>query len=174
MCLKDEQDIDSTSGHFSCPFRVEHNARGTTPTPQSFNTNWVNGGSQGSVNPFRPSHEHGQRGATNTKPQLFEGTEDLDEYLAQFQIISEVNGWDYTTKSLDLTGCLKGPARSILSELNQSERRDYNSLLRSLDTRYGSVKRAEIFRARLQTRMKGKDESIPELAQAVRKLTRQA
>lgn len=69
---------------------------------------------------------------------------------------------------------MKGPARSILSELNQTERRDYNSLVRSLNTRYGSVERAEIFRARLQTRMRGKDESIPELAQAVRKLTRQA
>lgn len=62
----------------------------------------------------------------------------------------------------------------ILSELNQTERRDYDSLVRSLNTRYGSVERAEIFRTRLQTRMRGKDESIPELAQAIRKLTRQA
>lgn len=50
--------------------------------------------------PFYPSN-HGQRGTTNTKPQLFEGTEDLEEYLAQFQIISEINGWDYTTKSFN-------------------------------------------------------------------------
>lgn len=41
---------------------------------------------------------------------------------------------------------MKGPARSILSELNQTERRDYDSLVRSLNTRYGSVERAEIFR----------------------------
>lgn len=170
MYLADEQDLDGTSVRFSCPSRVEHNTKGTTPTPQSSNTN---GGSQGTVNPFHASN-HGQRGATNTKPQLFDGNEELEEYLAQFQIISEINGWDYTTKYLHLAGCLKGPARSILSELNQTERRDYNSLVRSLNTRYGSVERAEIFRARLQTRMRGKDESIPELAQAVRKLTRQA
>lgn len=123
MCLADEPDIDGTSVRFSCPSHIEHNKRGTTPTPQSSNTNGINGGSQGSVNPFYPSN-HGQRGTTNTKPQLFEGTEDLEEYLAQFQIISEINGWDYTTKSLQLAGCLKGPARSILSELNQTERRD--------------------------------------------------
>jgi hypothetical protein len=40
--------------------------------------------------------------------------------------------------------------------------------------RYGSMERAEIFRARLQTRTRAKDESIPELAHAIRKLTRQA
>ena len=54
------------------------------------------------------------------------------------------------------------------------ERRDFNNIVRSLNTRYGSVERAEVFRARLQTRVKGKEESIPELAQAIRKLTRQA
>lgn len=46
--------------------------------------------------------------------------------------------------------------------------------MRSLNTRYGSVERAEIFRAKVQTRIRGRDETIPELAQAIRKLTRQA
>lgn len=45
--------------------------------------------------------------------------------------------------------------------------------MRSLNTRYGSVESAEIFRAKVQTRI-GRDETIPELAQAIRKLTRQA
>lgn len=30
-----------------------------------------------------------------TKPQCFEGSEDLDEYLAQFEILSELNRCDY-------------------------------------------------------------------------------
>lgn len=33
-----------------------------------------------------------------TKPQCFEGSEDLDEYLAQFEILSELNRWDYHKK----------------------------------------------------------------------------
>lgn len=37
-----------------------------------------------------------------TKPQCFEGSEDLDEYLAQFEILSELNRWDYHQKSLHL------------------------------------------------------------------------
>lgn len=44
--------------------------------------------------------------------------------------------------------------------------------MRSLNTRYGSVERAEIFK--VQTRIRGRDETIPELTQAIRKLTMQA
>jgi hypothetical protein len=34
------------------------------------------------------------------KPQPYDGTEDIEEYLSQFQILSEVNGWNYNIKSL--------------------------------------------------------------------------
>lgn len=39
---------------------------------------------------------------TKPKPQCFEGSEDLDEYLAQFEILSKLNRWDYHQKSLHL------------------------------------------------------------------------
>lgn len=42
------------------------------------------------------------------KPQLYEGDDDLNEYLAQFEILAEINNWDYVTKSLYLAGSLKG------------------------------------------------------------------
>ena len=29
----------------------------------------------------------------NMKPQLYDGTEDIEEYIRQFQILSEVNGY---------------------------------------------------------------------------------
>jgi hypothetical protein len=145
-----------------------HNTRGRTliSTPDTF----------GHVGGSLPSHPHlpNSRGTTQTKPQLYDGTEDLEEYLAHFQIISDINGWNYHTRSLHLAGCLNGSARSILSELKEDERRDYDTIVRSLNMRYGSMERAEIFRARLQTRTRAKDESIPELAHAIRKLTRQA
>ena len=108
------------------------------------------------------------------KPQLFDGTEDLDEYLAQFEILAEINGWDYPTKSLYLAGSLKGGARALLNELDKASRRDFNKLVAVLSGRYGSAEKAELFRARLQSRVRGKDESLPELAQAIKKLTRQS
>ncbi|VDI11411.1 Hypothetical predicted protein [Mytilus galloprovincialis] len=108
------------------------------------------------------------------KPQLYEGDEDLDEYLAQFEILAEINGWNYATKSLYLAGSLKGGARALLNELDKESRKDYNSLVKVLDNRYGSAEKSELFRAKLQTRMRGKEESLPELAQSIKKLTRQA
>lgn len=148
-----------------------HNARGRTLTIPS-DTFVQTGGVPLPIN--NPTMVCNSRGTIHTKPQLYDGSEDLEEYLAQFQIISDINGWDYKTKSLHLAGSLNGSARSILSELNETERRDYNTIVRSLNTRYGSVERAEIFRAKLQTRIRGREETIPELAQAIRKLTRQA
>ena len=109
-----------------------------------------------------------------TKPQCFEGSEDLDEYLAQFEILSELNRWDYHQKSLHLASSLKGNARAILSELSHVERRDYNHLIKALTTRFGSQGRAEIYRAQLQTRIRHRDETISELAQSIKKLTRHA
>ena len=105
------------------------------------------------------------------KPQNFSGTED---FLAQFEITTEINGWDYRAKSLYLANSLIGSARSLLNELTSEQRRDYSSLVQKLTARYGSENRAEVFRAQLKSRIKQKAETIPELAQAIMKLTRQA
>jgi hypothetical protein len=51
----------------------------------------------------------------------------------QFQILSEVNGWNYNIKSLSLASSLKGAARAILNELDGDKRRDYDSLVLTSD-----------------------------------------
>ena len=108
------------------------------------------------------------------KPQNYSGTEDFEDFLAQFEITTEINGWDYRAKSLYLANSLIGSARSLLNELTSEQRRDYSSLVQKLTARYGSENRAEVFRAQLKSRIKQKAETIPELAQAIKKLTRQA
>lgn len=108
------------------------------------------------------------------KPQQFCGTTDFDEFLSQFEITCEINAWQYREKSLYLANCLTGDARSILSELDHDGRRDYNTLVKKLANRFGSVNRSEIFKTQLKSRIRSKAESIPELAQAIKKLVRQA
>lgn len=108
------------------------------------------------------------------KPQNFSGATDFDEFLSQFEITSEINGWQYRDKSLYLANCLTGEARSLLSELDYLGRRDYKTLVEKLANRFGSVNRSEIFRTQLKSRSRNKGESIPELAQAIKKLVRQA
>ena len=123
-----------------------------------------------------------QSGTTSTtsnlsakmKPQHYDGKDDLEDYLSQFEILSDLNAWNYETKSLYLASSLKGDARALLSELTSMERRDYGSLVNSLKLRFGSLNRSEIYKANLQTRSKRRDETISELAQSIKKLTRQA
>ena len=109
------------------------------------------------------------------KPQNFTGSDDdFEDFLTQFEITSEINGWDYKSKSLYLANCLTGVARALLNELTAEQRRDYDSLVQKLTERYGSENRAEVFRSQLKSRVKGKGETTAQLAQAIRKLTRQA
>jgi hypothetical protein len=108
------------------------------------------------------------------KPQIYNGSDDLDEYLTQFNIVAELNNWDYETKSLYLASSLNGNARAILCELDSQKRKSFEAIVHALQNRYGSVHRAEIYRSKLQTRTLQKHETLPELAQSVRKLTRQA
>ena len=120
------------------------------------------------------SHSKGDNTQFRMKPQNFCGTTNFDEFLSQFEITCEINNWQYREKSLYLANCLTGDARSILSELDHEGRRDYNTLVEKLANRFGSVNRSEIYRAQLKSRVRNKGESIPELAQAVKKLVRQA
>lgn len=113
-------------------------------------------------------------GVVRMKPQQYDGKDDWDEYVTQFDILSDINRWSYESKSLYLAGSLKGQARAILNELSPSERRDYDKLVKALSNRFGTTNRAEMYRARLQSKTRNRDESIPELAQTIRKLTRQA
>ena len=108
------------------------------------------------------------------KPQIYTGEGDLVEYLIQFNILAMLNKWDYATKSLFLASSLDGDARTLLTELDQEENIDFNALVDALERRFGSAHRAEVFRASLVTRSRNKDESMPKLAQEIKKLTRKA
>ncbi|XP_060600413.1 uncharacterized protein LOC132753887 [Ruditapes philippinarum] len=116
--------------------------------------------------------QHG--GNLKMKPKPYNGEEDLQDFLTQFEITAEINGWGYSQKSLYLASSLTGGARSLLSEMNERERRDFNSLEEKLKARFGSENKAEVFRTQLKTRTRGKNETIPEMAQSIRKMTRQA
>lgn len=88
--------------------------------------------------------------------------------------MAEINNWDDSRKALYLASSLSGNALSVLSELPPTEQRNYSLLVEILRNRYGSEKGAEVFRSQLQTRVKNKNETMTELAQSVRKLTRKA
>ena len=73
-----------------------------------------------------------------------------------------------------MANCLTGEARSLLNELDHEGKRDYSTLVEKLRNRFGSVNKSEIYRTQLKSRTRNKGETIPELAQAIKKLVRQA
>ena len=104
------------------------------------------------------------------KLQSYSGTEDLEDFLVHFDTFAELYGWRTKAKSLYLASSLIGPARSLLTEMTLDERRDYQTLVQKLSVRFGSANKCELFRAQLKTREQRQDESISELAVAIKKM----
>ena len=116
----------------------------------------------------------GPSNSLKVKPQSYDGSEDLSEFITHFNLVAEINGWNYGLKSLQLASCLTGDARALLTDLDRRTQRDYRELVEALNHRFGTENRAEIFKSQLKMRVRGKNETIPELAQSVRKLTKRA
>jgi len=94
--------------------------------------------------------------------------------ISQFEILADINKWDDDAKRLYLASSLPGADKSILSDLTQDERRNYSRLKLALSRKFGSAYKAEMYRAKLQSRFRQKSETIYELASSIMKLTRQA
>ncbi|CAC5389839.1 unnamed protein product [Mytilus coruscus] len=86
------------------------------------------------------------------KPQIYDGSDNLEEYLTQFNLLAELNDWDLKTKALLLASSLSGSARAILHEMTDGELHDFECLVNAMKSRFGSINRSEVFRAELQTR----------------------
>jgi hypothetical protein len=104
----------------------------------------------------------------------FSGKTSWEVFQAQFSIAAEMNGWQDDDKAVFLATALEGRAAMVLGSLSDKERRDYNKLVTALTVRFGMAHQSELARAKLKCRSRGKEESIPELAESVETLTRAA
>ena len=113
----------------------------------------------------RHTHENTH---TKVKPQLYDGLTDIDDYLTQFNIVTEINQWKLIqTKALHLASSLTGSARSLLSEFDSEHSRNFSELVTALQSRFGTVNKVEIYRAQLTNRVRQRGETVPELAQNI-------
>ena len=123
-----------------------------------------------------------RRGRTNQpmfsnrskKITSYDGSTNWNDYLVQFEMISRLNGWDDYTKAMELGTSLKGPALAVMVDLDPGLRNNYSALVDALDIRFQSANSAEVCRVQLKTRTKKRSESLTELAQDIKRLTRQA
>ncbi|KAJ8022109.1 hypothetical protein HOLleu_39511 [Holothuria leucospilota] len=114
------------------------------------------------------------RGTTGIRPGNYDGSSSWEDYQAQFEVVAELHGWSPAVMAMCLAASLRGEAQAVLADLNIHARRDYPSLVNALSRRFDPAHQTEVFRIQLKNRTRRKEESLPELAQEIRRLTRQA
>ena len=108
------------------------------------------------------------------RPATFSGNTSWDDYLAQFELVAEINRWDDSMKATYLAVSLTGPAQAVLGDLQPKARKNFAELTDALAARFGTENQQQVYRTALKNRSRQGGETLPELAQAVRRLTRQA
>lgn len=113
----------------------------------------------------------GQNSSRVRQPAVFEGKDqDLGQYLIQFELIAELNGWSERQKACQLAVALRGSALTVLSLLPHGHRTQYKYLTAALRARFDPDNQRSIHEMNLQTRTRRPGESIMELAESIQKL----
>ena len=81
-----------------------------------------------------------------------------------------MNGWDKFLMVNELAACLRDLAVAILSDLQPSERRNYDALVVALKARFEPDNQNQLYRAQLKSRQS--NENLQPLAQNSRKLVK--
>ncbi|KAJ8029697.1 hypothetical protein HOLleu_29157 [Holothuria leucospilota] len=108
------------------------------------------------------------------KAPSFDGNIPWEDYIVQFGLIAELNEWDNKTKALQLAASLKGKAKTVLADLEDSKRRKFDALVDSLERRFGRANQTELFRTLLRNRSRKSGETLPELAHDIQRLLSRA
>lgn len=106
------------------------------------------------------------------KPALYDGTTSWPDYILQFEMAADHNGWEEPEKARWLGTSLRGIAQSILGDLEGDSVKHYPSLVAHLNQMFGTDDKAEMFESLLENRVRRPDESLPELAHEVRRLVK--
>ena len=107
-------------------------------------------------------------------PDHFDGTKSWRDYRVHFEVCAEVNNWTEVQKASFLSVSLRGRAQQVLTDLSTNKRRNYTELLAALESRFNPVNQTLYYRVQLKSRTMANNESLPELAQAIRRLATQA
>ena len=108
------------------------------------------------------------------KPGTYDGTGSWSDYLIQLNLTADYYHWSDYDKALQLAIHLRGTAQVVLGDLSQEQRTNFISLTSALAARFERVQQSELYRAKLKSRVRRKEEPIVELAQDIRKLIRLA
>ena len=93
------------------------------------------------------------------------------DYHAHFEACAEISDWRYNQKGLYLAVSLRGSAQGVLGNVLKGSKPDYQTLVRVLEERFAPPSQTELYRVQMRERHQKAGESLPELGQAIRRLT---
>ncbi|KAJ7362160.1 hypothetical protein OS493_013252 [Desmophyllum pertusum] len=95
------------------------------------------------------------------RPATFSGNTSWEDYLAQFELVAEINRWNDSMKATYLAVRLTSPAQAVLGDLEPKARKNFAELTDALATRFGTENQQQVYRTALKTRSRQGDETLP-------------
>lgn len=112
--------------------------------------------------------------SSKLKPATYDGTTSWLDYKSHFNACACLNHWSEEEKGMYLAVSLRGLAQGVLGNLPEYLQMDFKELCRSLEERFSPANQTELYRAQLRERRQKASETIPQLGQDIRRLTRLA
>ena len=127
---------------------------------------------QGGLNVTIPNGPAGDGGRPAVMPAQFDGTTDLDEFMAHFRLCVRANKWDERTAGMYLGISLRGNARRLLSQVALGEELSYYELVQALEQRFQPRNQAESHKALFRSRDRRPDEDLYSYSESLERLAR--
>jgi hypothetical protein len=109
-------------------------------------------------------------------PDSYFGTDkdNWSEWLLEFDLYGEVNGWSESDKLRFLPICLKGIARRTLLDIPGILKTTYSAAINELSNRFTPICNSALYKVKLRDRKRKKNENLSDLALEIRSLARKA
>lgn len=109
------------------------------------------------------------------KPDIYDGSAPLREFISQFSLIARANQWNDSEKAVVLASCLRGKARSLLdSSADAIESLTFAELKTKLELRFGESELAQNFYLQFTNRKQCPGEDFATLGAELERLSRKA
>jgi len=106
------------------------------------------------------------------KPDIFDGSVPLREYLTQFDLIAQINTWPDVVKAVALASSLRGKTRAVLDGVNEIENLKFEELRSRLELHFGEEHLAQTFYTQFTNRKQKPFEELAALGADIERLSR--
>lgn len=108
------------------------------------------------------------------KPATYDGSTPWVDYKSHFNACACLNHWSEAEQGMYLAVSLRGQAQGVLGNMAETLQMNFSALSKALEERFSPANQTELYRAQLRERRQKASETIPQLGQDVRRLTRLA